>query len=102
MSEQLPGRGDIKMDELLSIEEAARRLGGLSKYTIHAWLSQGKLMRTKVGRRTMIRASELHRVIEDGGSRLAAGRATPHNQVLNKEHHERAEYRSSAQRYSDG
>jgi excisionase family DNA binding protein len=66
-TQQDQSRGDIKMDELLSIEEAARRLGGLSKYTIHAWLSQGKLMRTKVGRRTMIRASELTRVIEDGG-----------------------------------
>jgi excisionase family DNA binding protein len=59
--------GDLQMDELFSVEEAARRLGGLSKYTIHAWLSQGKLMRTKVGRRTMIRGSELQRVIEDGG-----------------------------------
>jgi excisionase family DNA binding protein len=59
--------GGLQMDELFSVEEAARRLGGLSKYTIHAWLSQGKLMRTKVGRRTMIRASELQRVIEDGG-----------------------------------
>jgi excisionase family DNA binding protein len=59
--------GGIEMDELLSVEEAARRLGGLSKYTIEAWLSKGKLMRTKVGRRTMIRASELQRVIEDGG-----------------------------------
>lgn len=55
------------MDALLSVEEAARRLGGLSKYTIHAWLVQGKLRRTKVGRRTMIRESELQRVIEDGG-----------------------------------
>ena len=55
------------METLLSVEEAARRLGGLSKYTIHAWLSAGKLRRTKVGRRTMIRESELHRVIEDGG-----------------------------------
>jgi excisionase family DNA binding protein len=55
------------MDELLSVDEAARRLGGLSKYTIHAWLSSGKLRRTKVGSRTMIRASELQRVIEDGG-----------------------------------
>jgi len=55
------------MDELLSVEEAARRLGGLSKYTIHAWLSSGKLRRTKVGSRTMIRESELQRVIEDGG-----------------------------------
>jgi len=55
------------LDTLLSIEEAARRLGGLSKYTVHAWLSKGKLRRTKVGSRTMIRESELQRVIEDGG-----------------------------------
>jgi excisionase family DNA binding protein len=55
------------MDTLLSVDEAARRLGGLSKYTIHAWLSSGKLRRTKVGSRTMIRESELQRVIEDGG-----------------------------------
>ena len=55
------------MEKLLSVEEAARRLGGLSKYTIHSWLSSGKLRRTKVGSRTMIRESELRRVIEDGG-----------------------------------
>jgi len=53
------------METLLSVEEAARRLGGLSKYTIHAWLSTGKLRRTKVGSRTMIRESELHKVIRD-------------------------------------
>jgi len=55
------------LDALLSVDEAARRLGGLSKYTIHAWLSSGKMARTKVGSRTMIRESELERVIEDGG-----------------------------------
>ena len=54
-------------EELLSVEEAARRLGGISKWTIHAWLSKGRLQRTKVGGRTMIRESELQRVIEDGG-----------------------------------
>ena len=54
------------MDELLSIDEAARRLGGISKWTVHAWLSQGKLQRTKVGGRTMIRQSELVKVIDDG------------------------------------
>ena len=52
-------------DQLLSIEEAAKRLGGLSKWTIHAWLSQGRLRRTKVGGRTMIRESELQKVIKD-------------------------------------
>ena len=58
---------EIAVEALLSVEEAARRLGGLSKYTIHAWLAKGKLQRTKVGSRTMIRESELQRVIEDGG-----------------------------------
>lgn len=51
------------MDTLLSVEEAARRLGGLSKYTIHAWLSAGKLRRTKVGSRTMIRENDLQAFI---------------------------------------
>lgn len=66
--------GKFRMDTLLSVEEAARRLGGLSKYTIHAWLSSGKLRRTKVGSRTMIRESELQRVIEDGGKSPAPRR----------------------------
>lgn len=57
----------MSMEPLLSVEDAARKLGGLSKYTIHAWLSSGKLRRTKVGSRTMIRESELERVMEDGG-----------------------------------
>lgn len=55
------------MEELVSIEEAARRLGGISKWTVHAWLSQGKIQRTKVGGRTMIRESELAKVVNDGG-----------------------------------
>jgi excisionase family DNA binding protein len=55
------------METLLSVEEAARRLGGISKWTIHAWLSQGRLQRTKVGGCTMIRESELSKVVEDGG-----------------------------------
>ena len=53
------------MDALLSVNEAALRLGGISKWTVHAWLAKGKLRRTKVGSRTMIRESELQRVITD-------------------------------------
>ena len=63
------------LDELLSVAEAARRLGGISKWTVHAWLSQGKLKRTKVGGRTMIRESELARVIQDGGKSPAPRRS---------------------------
>jgi excisionase family DNA binding protein len=57
----------MELERLLSVEEAAKALGGISKWTVHAWLSQGKLQRTKVGGRTMIRESELARVIEHGG-----------------------------------
>ena len=62
------------MEQLLSIEEAARRLGGISKWTVHSWLSKGRLQRTKVGGRTMIRESELAKVIEDGGKSAAPRR----------------------------
>jgi excisionase family DNA binding protein len=62
------------VDPLLSVEEAARRLGGISKWTVHAWLSQGRLQRTKVGGRTMIRQSELAKVIDDGGKSPAPRR----------------------------
>jgi excisionase family DNA binding protein len=55
------------MNALVSVEEAAKRLGGISKWTVHAWLTQGRMQRTKVGSRTMIRESELQKVIQDGG-----------------------------------
>ncbi len=62
------------MDALLSVDEAARRLGGLSKYTIQAWLSSGKLRRTKLGSRTMIRESELERFARAGDGGKSGGR----------------------------
>lgn len=52
------------MDKLYSVEEAAERLGGISTWTLHAWLSKKRLQRTKVGSRTMIRESELERFLE--------------------------------------
>jgi excisionase family DNA binding protein len=55
------------MDDLYSIEEVARKLGGISKYTIEGWLAKGKMRRTKVGRRTMISESEVERFIDVGG-----------------------------------
>jgi excisionase family DNA binding protein len=54
------------MDNLLPVSEVSKRLGGISKWTVYAWLSQGKLRRTKVGGRTMIRESELAKVIREG------------------------------------
>jgi excisionase family DNA binding protein len=62
------------LEKLISVAEAAQRLGGISKWTVHAWLSQGRLQRTKVGNRTMIRESELEKVIEEGGKSPAPKR----------------------------
>lgn len=58
---------EVDKDVLVSVKEAAKRLGGISPWTIHSWLSKGRLQRTKVGSRTMIRASELQKVIDCGG-----------------------------------
>jgi hypothetical protein len=52
---------------LYSIPDACRLLGGVSKWTVCQWLTKGKLQRTKVCGRTMIRLSELHKMIQDGG-----------------------------------
>ncbi len=67
------------MERLLTVGEAAQALGGISKYTVQAWLSSGKLQRTKVGSRTMIRESALEAVLVDGGksSRKAKAESTP-------------------------
>src|SRR5262249_6207789 len=62
---------------LHSIESGCAFLGGVSKNTLQGWLSQGKLRRTKVGSRTMVRESELMRMIEDGGKSRSPNIATP-------------------------
>ena len=64
------------MEEMLSVEEFAKRLGGISAATVHTWLSLGRfgLRRTKVGSRTMLAASELQKVI-DGSVRPIRSRA---------------------------
>jgi excisionase family DNA binding protein len=51
------------LSEIRSVEEAARRLGGVSKWTIYAWLSQGKLKKTKIGGRVMISETDLQAFI---------------------------------------
>jgi excisionase family DNA binding protein len=60
-------REDAPVEQLISIDEAARRLGGLSRFTIESWLSKGKLQRVKVGSRTMLYESSLQTVVKDGG-----------------------------------
>jgi excisionase family DNA binding protein len=49
---------------LLSVEEAARRLGGISRWTIYSWMSKGRLHKTKVGSRVMIAEQDLQAFIQ--------------------------------------
>jgi len=44
---------------LLSVEQAAQRLGGVSRWSIYAWLSQGRLRKTKIGSRVMVAEADL-------------------------------------------
>ena len=57
------------MEEYLSIEAARAKLGGISKWTLYAWLSHGRfgLKRVKIGSRTMVRASDLEKIPDIGG-----------------------------------
>lgn len=54
------------MEKLYDVTLAAEKLGGVSVSTVRAWLTAGKLARTKIGRRTMISERELDRFIEQG------------------------------------
>jgi hypothetical protein len=62
---EIPLRG-IRMEEIVSVKEGARLLGGISHYTLHSWFSKGFLTRIKVGARTMVKVSELERILREG------------------------------------
>jgi len=52
-------------DPILSIDAACIAAGGISKWTLYGKLSRNELKRTKVGGRTMIRASELQKLVRE-------------------------------------
>lgn len=51
-------------DRLHSVKSASDFLGGVAESTLRVWLWRGKLTRIKVGRRTMLRESELLTLIK--------------------------------------
>jgi excisionase family DNA binding protein len=61
------------MDQLLDINTAAERLGGVSPWTVRSWLSQGLLQRTKVGRRTMVSESALETFLSNSNRQRDQG-----------------------------
>lgn len=57
------------LETLYSVKEAALKLGGVSKFTIYAWMNRGLLERTRVGGRVMVRESSLLKLLQQGNER---------------------------------
>lgn len=55
----------MALEQLYSIKDAAALLG-ISSWTVTAYLRDRKLIGTKVGSRTLIRESQLNRLLVDG------------------------------------
>ena len=58
---------EIQVRELLTTKEAAEVLR-VSHWTVSAWLSQGKLKRTKAGGRTLIARTDLEAFLQESSS----------------------------------
>jgi excisionase family DNA binding protein len=54
------------MEPMLTIEEAAQILR-VTRVTISRWIRDGKIQSAKVGRRRLIKASEIERVTQTRG-----------------------------------
>ena len=55
------------MSELLTLEEAGRRLGGVSRRTVERLIRDRKLTVTKVRRSSFIELTELERYVRQSG-----------------------------------
>jgi excisionase family DNA binding protein len=57
---------------LLSVEAAAEKLGGVSRWSVYSWMSQGRLRKTKVGSRVMISQADLEAFLAECNPKPAA------------------------------
>ena len=57
------------LETLYSVEEAAKKLGGVSRFTIYSWMTRGLLERTRVGGRVMVRESSLLKLLKGSEQR---------------------------------
>lgn len=48
---------------LYSVEEAARLMGGIDRSTVYKLIAEGRLAKTKIGRRTLIHRDEIERYV---------------------------------------
>jgi excisionase family DNA binding protein len=79
LSIQLPKRSEP--EEYLSIPEAAQYMRS-SPNSVAMWLTQGRLIRTKVGRRTLITRSEIEEFMQRSTALAEIEEAKQHRREL--------------------
>jgi excisionase family DNA binding protein len=65
--------GKITPGELVSIEEAAKRLGGMHVLTIRRWVAERRIASVKLGSRVFVPESEIERLIKEATRPAVAG-----------------------------
>jgi len=63
--------------QLFSIDEAGRVLGGISPWTLRKHIAAGSVKVTRIGRRVLLPAEELECIRREGLPSLAGGRTGP-------------------------
>lgn len=56
---------EVSQERLLSPQQFADRLS-ISRWTVYAWISEGRIKSVKVSRLVRIPASEVDRIIQEG------------------------------------
>ena len=56
---------EVSREKLISPQEFADHLS-ISRWTVYAWLQEGRLKKIKLGRLVRIPASEVDRIVQEG------------------------------------
>lgn len=80
----MSSKDDLEAPALFSIATSARRLGGISPWTLRKHVVRGSVRVVRIGRRVFLQREEIERVQREGLPRLSAaehgGRATVYRQ----------------------
>jgi hypothetical protein len=75
-------------DGLLDVEGAARWLGGVSRWSLYAWVNQGRLRKTKVGTRVMFKIRHLEEFVDSCNKAEARVEAHETNRKTKRRRHD--------------
>jgi hypothetical protein len=72
-------------DKLYPVPDAAGELGNVSVWAIYKWFAEGRLKRTKVGTRSMVKGSDMQAFIDSCNAKPAEPKsARPKRRIQNR------------------